>query len=560
MPIKHTMTLSTTEPNNNVGVIKVRQEDTNSQIFDVEVEANGEPVNFTGLTPFFINKTKIADGKPVEQADRMKIYPKEGCLEYTLNNRDWQWIGKNTAYISFRKLNNDDTWSEMYSTRDFTYQVTEGITQGTVYDSGYVWTFEDLLRMFANFVNDSENTMLSLQDQWDKFIQDNKEILESIDPGGKLLNQLNEMKKKQEELDGTVTINAELQIGGETPRPAFEQALKTLRSKIDKTKFNVLHMTDLHTDYGYGATSWKYAQYFFSHITNMQSLEDVADVAIHNGDNADCYIKDKEQSEIQQRKFGIKALRKAKIPTFVNIGNHDNGSPPFKRDIGKVMPGDIITNEEFKDFYGARSKLFDEVRNGDSLYFYKDFPEKKVRVIGLNTNDNNQTVFSADGTYKYGSHDHFAMQQEQLKWLADVALKVPTDYHVIVFGHCPLQETIFDNRECLIKILEAFKLGTSVPIKSVYPDHLVNFTANFTKQGPATLIGYICGHWHDEGFNQIGNSIKFTQMRCLNGGFSDPTLIDTPQEDCWSVLSVDTVGKKVNVYGFGRATDRSFTY
>lgn len=560
MPIKHVMTLSTTEPNNNVGVVKVRQEDINSQIFDVEIEANGEPVDFTGLTPFFVNKTKMFDGRPIEQADRMKIHPTEGCLEYTLDNRDWQWTGKNTAYFSFRKLNNNDTWSEMYSTRDFDYQVTEGITQGKLRDSGYVWTFEDLLRMFTDFVSDSENTMLSLQEQWDKFVKDNKDILESMDPGGELLNQLNEMKIKQEELDGTMQTNAALQIGGETPRPVFEQPLNSLRSKIDKTKFNILHMTDLHTDYGYGATSWIYAQYFWSHMTNMQSLQDTTDVAIYNGDNADCYIKDKEQSEIQQRKFTIKALHKAKVPTFVNVGNHDNGSPPFKRDIGKVMPGNIITNEELKDFYATRSKLFDEVRNGDSLYFYKDFPDKKVRVIGLNTNDNNQSVFNNDGTYKYGSHDHFAMQQEQLKWLSDVALKVPTGYHVIVFGHCPLQETIFDNRECLIKILEAYKLGTSVPIKSIYPDHAVNFTANFTKQGPATLVGYICGHWHDEGFNQFGESIKFTQMRCLNGGFSDATLIDTPQEDSWSVLSIDSATKKVNVYGFGRATDRSFVY
>ncbi|MGX7130732.1 BppU family phage baseplate upper protein, partial [Enterococcus wangshanyuanii] len=328
MKIKHEMTLSTTEPNNNVGVIKVRQEDINSQIFDIEVEANGEPVDFTGLTPFFINKTKLDEGKPIEQADRMTVYPTEGCLEYTLDKRDWQWIGKNTAYISFRRLNNDKSWSEMYSTRDFTYQVTEGVTEGTVFDSGYVWTFEDLLRMFQKFISDSENSMLSFQEQWQKFVEENKAILESLDPSGELLNQLHEVKEKQAELDGTLQTNAALQIGGETPRPVFTAPLNTLRNKLDKTKFNVLHMTDIHTDYGYERTSWKYAQYFWSHLTNMQSLQDLADVAIYNGDNADCYIKDKDISEQQQRKFGIKAIRSAAIPTFVNLGNHDNGSPP----------------------------------------------------------------------------------------------------------------------------------------------------------------------------------------------------------------------------------------
>ncbi|MGX7128506.1 BppU family phage baseplate upper protein, partial [Enterococcus wangshanyuanii] len=500
-------TLSTTEPYNHLSVMQVRQGNENSEIFDFKVVRNSVPYDLTCARVLFCTKFKP---HILVEKEATVLKPKEGLFQFVMDDDCMQRVGDQEGYF---EIYEDGVLLD--TTQNFVYTIQSSILKMEMNGESYIQRLEDLLNQLNDsFANGNAEFEKELE-YWRQYVADNKELLESIDPGGALLNRINELQKQQEELNGTLQTNAALQIGGETPRPVFSSALNLLRQKIDRTKFNVLHMTDIHTDYGHGRTSWKYADMFWSHITNMQSLQDLADVAIYNGDNADCYIKDKDISEQQQRKFGIKAIRSAAIPTFVNLGNHDNGSPPFKRDIGKVMPGDIITNEEFKDFYETKTKLFDEVRNGDSLYFYKDFEDKKIRVIGLNTNDNNQSVFNSDGTYKYGSHDHFAMQQEQLKWLANEALKVPNDYHVIVFGHCPLHETIFDNRECAIKILEAFKLGTTVPIKSVYPDHEVDFTASFINQGPGNLVGYICGHWHDEGFNQIGESIKFTQMRCL---------------------------------------------
>lgn len=50
------LTLSTTEPNNWVGLIKVRQGDTESQTFNTTIVENNVPKDFTGLTPFFVSK------------------------------------------------------------------------------------------------------------------------------------------------------------------------------------------------------------------------------------------------------------------------------------------------------------------------------------------------------------------------------------------------------------------------------------------------------------------------------------------------------------------------
>ena len=557
--VRYPFTLSTTEPNNYVGIVKVRNEDTGTQVFEIEIVENGQIKTFQGLTPYFVNKTKLDQGMPVEERAQVS-YPTQGRVEYTLHDRDLQWLGVNKAYLSFR---NEDG-IEKFSTKDFEFRVVGGIYKSSFNGEAYSITLEELINEFKKGLANSTNDLDQFRKDWEKFVQENKDILESVDPNGELLNQLNDLKKQQEELAElreTYTLNTGLQIGGGMPRKAFQSALDQMKAKIDTSKFNILHMTDVHTDYGFSSGGYKYAEYFFSHMTNMQYLQDVADCTIYNGDNADCYLADKEQSEIQQRKFSLKALRNARIPTFINVGNHDNGSPTWKRDFdGKVFPNGIISNEEFKNFYGSKEKLFGEMRNVDSLYFCKDFPNKKIRVIGINTNDNNQSVFNSDGSYKYGSHDHFAMQQEQLKWLAEKALKIPVGYQVIMFGHCPLQEEIFDNRECLINIIEAFMLGTSKRIQSVYPDHEVDFTSDFTSQGPSTFVGYICGHWHDEGINKFGASKQFTQIRCLNSCFTDPMQIDLLTEDAWSVLSIDSTAKKVSVIGFGRATDREFSY
>ncbi|MDN6167727.1 MAG: phage baseplate upper protein, partial [Lactococcus lactis] len=43
---EHFITLSTTEPNNNVGIVKLRHADVNSQAIVAQIVENGQPKNF----------------------------------------------------------------------------------------------------------------------------------------------------------------------------------------------------------------------------------------------------------------------------------------------------------------------------------------------------------------------------------------------------------------------------------------------------------------------------------------------------------------------------------
>ncbi|WP_423253630.1 phage baseplate upper protein [Melissococcus plutonius] len=232
---EYPMTLSTTEPNNFVGLIKIRQGDTESQVFDVSLVQNGVPVDFTGLTPFFCVKSSPFTGLGCsEQKVTQILDEKRGHLKYTLTDYDMQAVQLNHAYFSFRKLAKDLTWRQQFSTKDFAYSVVPSIYTDGIKDSNYIWTFEEILRYFQEWVKESMKTyddwylkaqaelkriiklfsdwmneskkeyetwresekeafdqwMITNKQDYEAWFKSVKEILESIDPNGKLLSEI----------------------------------------------------------------------------------------------------------------------------------------------------------------------------------------------------------------------------------------------------------------------------------------------------------------------------------------------------------------------------------
>ncbi len=73
-----------------------------------------------------------------------------------------QNIGENTAYFSFKELQKDLSWRQQFSTRDFVYQVKESIYDEGIRDRNYIWTFEEILRYFTEWVK----TCQEIYDDW----------------------------------------------------------------------------------------------------------------------------------------------------------------------------------------------------------------------------------------------------------------------------------------------------------------------------------------------------------------------------------------------------------
>ena len=173
--VTYKLTLSITEPNNNVGLIKIRQEDIQTQRFVAEIIEGGLIKSFRGTEVFFVNSTKLAEGMPIERKVTV-TYPDDGRVEYTLDSQDLQFLGENTAYFSFRNKEG----KQLYSTRDFHFRVLPGLLTGIVKDGPYVWQFEDLKRFLREYIVDGTSA-------WEQFVEQNKNIIESVDPGGTVL-------------------------------------------------------------------------------------------------------------------------------------------------------------------------------------------------------------------------------------------------------------------------------------------------------------------------------------------------------------------------------------
>lgn len=226
MAIKYPIILSVTDPNNNIGLLKVRQADEESQTLVVQILEDAVAKSYEGLQVFFCARIGQTAGLGIiEQKLNVSemTEPKNGKLEYTFRAEDWQVLGRQTGYFSFRKMKDDHTYEQQFSTRDFTYEVTksiysDGIKEVTRDGSTYVWTIEDLKRLYEEYIASGKS-------DWEEFVEQNKEIIESVDPGGQVLSELIRARKPADAESSYPDLPSRLdqQIGLNSDFRPFEQ-------------------------------------------------------------------------------------------------------------------------------------------------------------------------------------------------------------------------------------------------------------------------------------------------------------------------------------------------
>ena len=569
---EHFITLSTTEPNDYVGLIKLRHADTNSQIITAQIVENGRPKNFAGLTPFFCLITQEITGQGVSEEPVQAFNGNKGTLEYTASDNALQMIGRNEAYFSFRKQTRSG-WIEQFSTRSFYYGVEKSIYSQPFKDSNYWWTFKELYREFQTQIDNGTKT-------WEDFVSSSKEILESVNPEGNV-TQLAEaltgddgtvypsLKARLDAENNAYSWAEEIEPGGGV-RSIFKGALETFKSQIDSKKFNLAVNTDAHAEDNQRLQQYPGSFLSFSHFANIRTLHDVVDAIQINGDAVHGDALGLES--VRHQNETIVSLFKdypLSCDTFFTPGNHDDGSGRLKAALlGKILtPGMVLSDDDFKRIYRT-SENSGEVRDGESLYFYKDYPEKKIRLIGLNSSEVDEKIVDENGLIKYPRFVNHAYSEKQLNWLANVALMdVPEDYHTLILQHTPLEfgwdmtgNSSYYNHDMVRDIILAFIQGTNYVGQSTagIPEFDAAVGADFSKQGERIFVGLFSGHLHNEanyteaGFNNITllNSIPDKEDR----------VIGTLQEEAFSVLEVDVAERKVNIKGFGAAASRSFVY
>ncbi len=277
--------------------------------------------------------------------------------------------------------------------------------------------------------------------------------------------------------------------------------------------FKFAYMNDVHgqtQDYGYIKKLMDYGQ---------------VDLLCINGD---INKSQSEQSlELTKEHFISQAeiLRNIKDPVCVTRGNHDG----------------VLGNTTFTDdlFTNVLIRPFIKENLNSKGYYYKDFREKKIRLIFLNS--------SMD------SYSRCGFSPEQVQWLGEVLNSVEDGWDVATISHHNLLE-----RHSTIQ----------TPTRA---NEIINAIKNFKISKPnCKHIGHWFGHVHYD-LVEVVDGITYIATDCdviANGvaditidGLTKPTKTNgTDTAYAIDIVCVDTINKRVNIKRFGAGSDRSFNY
>ncbi|MBQ7293253.1 MAG: metallophosphoesterase [Clostridia bacterium] len=211
-------------------------------------------------------------------------------------------------------------------------------------------------------------------------------------------------------------------------------------------------------------------------------------------------------------------LDDANCPVLVTFGNHDTNQL-WCQHYGEANQ-QLTQADHYRE---VTSKLKEHngenmVGDGESNYYYMDFPADNVRVIMLNTTDGNyETKFDSVQT----------ISDKQLEWFKNTALK--TDKNVIVMAHIPLCNN-FPNS------------GKTAPKNAA---NILEAVDNFVKNG-GNFVAYMYGHTHAQ--SDMLDEYGKLHISFKSGGSNA------------EVVAINFKARKIYTFGLGNAEGRDFKY
>ena len=571
--------------------LQARQYEESMRQVEVHVvHGDGSPVDLTGVNPVFEGWLPEGIYRIIDAKHSVMVDAQNGIFRFDFPAPAFQIAGSYKQ--AFFRLMKD---GKSVTTLEFSLDVMADKVISGLVPSDYITPFEDLYFKLKDYVAKANGDFEAAMAQWKKDVATLIAQL-TTDVGSinltieEIKTQLGALEEKikadglltQAEFDTAVAdlkeyiaeqlaiVNTPLKynpsndIGGDVK----SDHLPNFISKIDQTRFNIAVITDPHYQDRYLGEGEKidypYSKYSINHLADFLELANHVDLAISLGDNNGGNNVEKARNYADEALYNDRLLYTSTEGDVALIpGNHDDGSPAM---YSSNIPDGIIKEAELKELFATTTPRFGEKRDGDSLYFFKDYDEHKIRVITLWTNDVPEDVLASDGNLKYPRWLWHGFRQQQLNWLANTALKVPTGYQVIIMAHAPLSadnwvdddpNVHYVNHDLVSGIINAFVTGSTYVNKGTVKDWEASVNCDFTSQGAGTLIGWFDGHKHRE---QIDVHNDFKQVEMINDFPLKLTDVGTEHEGAMTVISIDTANKQVDLLGWGRATNRSMTY
>lgn len=207
---------------------------------------------------------------------------------------------------------------------------------------------------------------------------------------------------------------------------------------------------------------------------------------------------------------------KSDLPVFICIGNHDTGI--YYHEAQKDGQVHTLTGEYLYNAFTKHSESEDTLTGGEENggYCYRDFADKKLRVIMLNTSE--KLVGAQSDSTTYGA---------QRVWLANALLDLNTKddavaWSFIILAHYPAD---YGATMPLSELLKAYVSGGSITITDSSDG--TNTTVNFSGKNGAKMVAQFHGHVHNFLASKLyssesGSPVQYDAWRmCIpNGQFN----------------------------------------
>ena len=344
-----------------------------------------------------------------------------------------------------------------------------------------------------------------------------------------------------------IDINVAVASAGDDLPSYVKAEADSIVSKIVSAQgnnvFTLAAITDLHYGNGSYTDGILHASQALAYINKQITL----DAFTVLGDYTDGYPADNVDNAFGDcRKVNSLLASMENIPNLRIQGNHDFYSG-------------------YSQFVHYHIQAYSEgVTWGDKNggYFYRDFADKKLRIICVNTTETdnaNITVSTTQYTWFVNALD-LSAKSDSAKW------------QILVLSHHPLDWYVSDSYR-FAYILEAYKNGTSGTVGNV--------SYNFAGKNSATLIGNIHGHIHNllTGYLNKGNVNTSnptnilricTPEACINranqysGSWAEANTYNkttnSAKDTSFVVYCIDLNTQNIKAFCYGAGYDREISY
>ncbi len=394
---------------------------------------------------------------------------------------------------------------------------------------------------------------------------------------------VNEITENSYTVSGTSTAYVRFSFG-----VISDDSIITVNEEIgeiatgDTTKavvpFNLAFITDLHYD------DTQVGRYTAAKKA-MDVINETApiDVEIMGGDYCNNYTATSGGTAVEVRE-NISKCKKIFSDSRRRLwlrGNHDSNGYPNER-----LPKAEIYNRIFR----SQHTMVGFVENADDpygCYGYMDFDNAKIRLIVVNTSDNDDfgTATPEQSTHTAPMINSHNVGAKQLQWIADEALNFSdkenvNEWGIIFISHVPLYNSnswynshtyVDDNGKSWdCNLINLVSLVTAYRNKIAFTAANNGETVNkdfYAITETADIIGFFSGHTHAL-TNISYNGFNFISCPNANGGANvssdgatySKSNVGSVGETALSVISVDRTNKKIHAFCYGAGCDREFTY